>query len=166
LVQKGRTGQAIEYFSSGDSRGYAPFRSTSSGRTQDFEWKAWDGRMEVDLCYRCRHLHPDRLLRFVRLVSGSISSVWVIHRTYRVFPPRTKCSVFIPDLPTKIKPNWIFNADDIALGNQRMQLAGRAGPQAGAFNFRFFRKLLTEWHIWLFTITYSLYIFAQSKLDA
>jgi hypothetical protein len=47
-----------------------------------------------------------------------------------------------------------------------MQLAGRAGPQAGAFNFRFFRKLLTEWHIWLFTITYSLYIFAQSKLDA
>ncbi|KAG7530530.1 hypothetical protein FFLO_04956 [Filobasidium floriforme] len=70
--------------------------------------------------------------------------------------------IFIPDLPTKIKPNWIFNADDIALGNQRMQLAGRAGPQAGAFNFRFFRKLLTEWHIWLFTITYSLYIFAQN----
>lgn len=76
---------------------------------------------------------------------------------------RWRRSIFIPDLPTKIKPNWIFNKDDIALGNERMRLAGRAGPQAGAFNLKFFGKLLSEWHIWLFTVTYSLYIFAQSK---
>ena len=44
-----------------------------------------------------------------------------------------------------------------------MRLAGRAGPQQGAFNFGFFRKLLSEWHIWLFTVTYSLYIFSQSE---
>lgn len=75
---------------------------------------------------------------------------------------RQSLSFFIPDLPTKIKPNWIFSEKDIAIGRQRMIAAGREGPKAGSFNLRFFIDVLKTWHIWLFTAVYSLYIFSQN----
>ncbi|KAL7412581.1 MFS general substrate transporter [Mrakia frigida] len=68
---------------------------------------------------------------------------------------------FIPDLPSNIRPSWIFSARDIEIGKARMKAAGREGPKAGSFNLKFFLDIFKTWHIWVFTIAYSLYIFSQ-----
>ncbi|KAK0188762.1 major facilitator superfamily domain-containing protein [Armillaria mellea] len=72
------------------------------------------------------------------------------------FPVAVGAFFMIPDLPTVIKPNWLFSKRDIEIGRARMLAAGREGPKPGSFNFPFFVNLLSEWHIWLFTAGYSL----------
>ncbi|KAK0457706.1 major facilitator superfamily domain-containing protein [Desarmillaria tabescens] len=78
------------------------------------------------------------------------------------FPIAVGAFFMIPDLPTVIKPNWLFSERDIEIGKARMIAAGREGPKPGSFNFKFFVNLLSEWHIWLFTAGYSLYIYSQN----
>ncbi|PBK99216.1 MFS general substrate transporter [Armillaria gallica] len=78
------------------------------------------------------------------------------------FPIAVGAFFMIPDLPTVIKPNWLFSERDIEIGKARMLAAGREGPKPGSFDFPFFVNLLSEWHIWLFTAGYSLYIYSQN----
>lgn len=78
------------------------------------------------------------------------------------FPIAVGAFFMIPDLPTVIKPNWLFSERDIEIGKARMLAAGREGPKPGSFNFPFFVNLLSEWHIWFFTTGYSLYIYSQN----
>jgi ACS family pantothenate transporter-like MFS transporter len=70
---------------------------------------------------------------------------------------------FIPDLPSVIKPNWIFKQDDIDLANARLAQVGRSGPKKGNLNLKALWKILTTWEIFAFTFVYVCYIFAQSR---
>jgi ACS family pantothenate transporter-like MFS transporter len=72
---------------------------------------------------------------------------------------------FIPDLPTVIKPNWIFKQEDIDLANKRVKQLGRSGPQKGGLGLKALWKIVTTWEIFVFTFVYSCYIFAQSEHD-
>jgi ACS family pantothenate transporter-like MFS transporter len=72
---------------------------------------------------------------------------------------------FIPDLPTVIKPNWIFKQDDIDLANKRLVKVGRAGPVKGGLGLKALWKIITTWEIFVFTFVYSCYIFSQSELQ-
>ncbi|KAL7422611.1 hypothetical protein Q5752_003259 [Cryptotrichosporon argae] len=71
---------------------------------------------------------------------------------------------FIPDLPFTTKRSWILSADDLALARSRLTDAGRLGPAAGGLSRKALKKVVLTWHIWLFTLVYSCYIFAQSEL--
>ena len=70
---------------------------------------------------------------------------------------------FIPDLPTIIKPNWIFKQDDIDLARERLRLVGREGPKKGNLGWKPIWGILTTWQIYMFTFVYSCYIFSQSR---
>jgi ACS family pantothenate transporter-like MFS transporter len=70
---------------------------------------------------------------------------------------------FIPDLPSVIKPNWIFKQEDIDLANKRLASVGRVGPKKGGLGLTALWKIITTWEIFAFTFVYSCYIFAQSK---
>ena len=69
----------------------------------------------------------------------------------------------IPDLPSVIKPNWIFKQDDIDLAKERLAKVGRAGPVKGGLGLKALWKIITTWEIFVFTFVYSCYIFAQSE---
>lgn len=71
---------------------------------------------------------------------------------------------FIPDLPSVIKPGWIFKQDDIDLANKRLASVGRVGPKKGGLGLKAIWKILTTWEIFVFTFVYSCYIFSQSEL--
>jgi ACS family pantothenate transporter-like MFS transporter len=70
---------------------------------------------------------------------------------------------FIPDLPSVIKPGWIFKQDDIDLANKRLASVGRVGPKKGGLGLKALWKIITTWEIFVFTFVYSCYIFSQSK---
>lgn len=70
--------------------------------------------------------------------------------------------IFIPDLPTVIKPNWIFAQEDIDLARARLRSVGREGPRKGGLGWRALWSIVTTWQIYLFTFVYSCYIFSQS----
>lgn len=69
----------------------------------------------------------------------------------------------IPDLPWSIKPNWIFSQADIDVAQKRVSAVGRVGPSKGGLRPQALWRVISTWHIWVFTATYSLYIFSQSK---
>lgn len=79
------------------------------------------------------------------------------------FPVAIGAFLMLPDLPEKIRPNWIFNQDDIDLARARLAAEGRKGTSKDGFSRKAFTEIFSTWHIWVFTICYSLYIFMQSK---
>ncbi|RSH86305.1 uncharacterized protein EHS24_004547 [Apiotrichum porosum] len=80
------------------------------------------------------------------------------------FPVAIGAFLMLPDLPEKIRPNWIFNQDDIDLARARLAAEGRKGTSKDGFSRKAFTEIFSTWHIWVFTICYSLYIFMQ-KFD-
>jgi len=61
---------------------------------------------------------------------------------------------FIPDLPSVIKPGWIFKQDDIDLANKRLASVGRVGPKKGGLGLKALWKIITTWEIFVFTFVY------------
>ncbi|WOO84359.1 Pantothenate transporter FEN2 [Vanrija pseudolonga] len=66
---------------------------------------------------------------------------------------------FIPDLPWHIKPNWLIKQEDIDLAKKRLDGLGRKGTSPDGLKPRALWNVLKSWHIWLFTLTYILYMF-------
>lgn len=79
------------------------------------------------------------------------------------FPIAVGAFFMLPDLPGVIKPNWIFSQDDIDLANARLEAEGRKGTSKDGLSAKAIKEIFSTWHIYIFTICYSLYIFMQSE---
>jgi hypothetical protein len=69
-------------------------------------------------------------------------------------------------LPWEIKPNWIFAQADIDLARSRLTSMKRKGTTKGGLRPKALLKIVSTWHIWVFTAVYSCYIFSQSESRA
>ncbi|KAL1407842.1 hypothetical protein Q8F55_007278 [Vanrija albida] len=85
---------------------------------------------------------------------------WIFIIDFIVSFPVAVCAFyFIPDLPDKIKPYWLLKEDDIALARKRLADIGRKGTSKDGLSFKKILEVFKSWEIYLFTITYILFMF-------